>query len=49
MGEEGLKHFKAVVLKALDLSLEELIEDGRPIAMKTVEARNALLADNLLF
>ena len=48
-GEEGLKHFKVVVLKALDLSLEELIEDGRPIAMKTVEARNALLADNLLF
>lgn len=48
-GEEGLRHFKTVVLKALDLSLVELIEDGRPIAMKTVEARNALLSGNLLF
>lgn len=48
-GDAGMKHFKTVVLKALDLSLSELLEDGRPIAMKTVEARNALLQGKLLF
>ena len=49
LGEEGMKHFKNVVLKALDLSLSELVEEGRPIALKTVEARNALLQGKLLF
>ena len=48
-GDVGMKHFKAVVLKALDLSLSELLEDERPIALKTVEARNALLQGKLLF
>ncbi|MBE6656214.1 MAG: HD domain-containing protein [Ruminococcaceae bacterium] len=48
-GEEGMRHFKRVVLSALDLSLSELLNEGRPIALKTVKARNALLAnDNLL-
>ena len=44
-----MTHFKKVVLRALDMSLSELIADGRPIAFKTVEARNALLNGNLLF
>ena len=48
-GEDGIKHFKSVLLKALDVSLSELLEDGRPIALKTVRARNALLAGELLF
>ena len=48
-GATGLAHFKAVVLKALDLSLYELLRDGRPIAWRTVEARNAMLADECLF
>ena len=48
-GEDGMRHFKSVVLKALDLSLSELIEDGRPIALKTVEARNALIRGDVLF
>lgn len=48
-GKAGMRHFKTVVLKALDLSLEELIEDGRPIALKTVDARNALIKDDVLF
>lgn len=48
-GDEGMAHFKRVILKALDVSLAELLEDGRPIALKTVKARNALLADRLSF
>lgn len=49
VGNEGMAHFKRVVLKALDVSISELLEDGRPIALKTVNARNALLAGDLLF
>ena len=47
--ELTLSHFKAVVRKALDVSLEELVREGRPIALKTVTARNAILADKCLF
>lgn len=47
--QEGMHHFKEVLLSALDLSLEELLREGRPIALKTVEARNAVLQKNLLF
>ena len=45
----SLEHFKKVLLRALDLSLEELLREGRPIAFKTVEARNALLTGKSLF
>lgn len=48
-GDGGMTHFKAVLLRALDLSVAELLEDGRPIALRTVEARNALLTGNILF
>ena len=41
--------FKEVVIKALDFSLEELVREGRPIALRTVTARNAMLADDCLF
>ena len=43
------EHFKAVVLKALDISLAELLREGRPIALRTVTARNAMLSDACLF
>ena len=49
LGREGMQHFKRVVIKALALSIEELLRDGRPIALKTVEARNAMLADQTAF
>ena len=48
-GDAGMLHFKKTLLKALDLSLAKLLESGRPIALKTVEARNAVLAGALLF
>lgn len=47
--ELSLSHFKSVVIRALDVSLGELLRDGRPIALRTVEARNAMLADECLF
>ena len=48
-GDAGLLHFKRVLLTAVDLSLTELITEGRPIALSTVEARNAILAKEMLF
>lgn len=48
-GDTGKQHFKDVLLRAVTLSLEELLASGRPIAMKTVIARNALLAKKELF
>ena len=47
--DAGRRHFKNVVLNALDMSLLELLEDGRPIAFQTVAARNALLKGEILF
>ena len=49
IGDDGMKHFKKVLLRALSLSLEELLREGRPIALRTVVARNALLAKKELF
>ena len=49
VGEEGMRHFKDVLLRALTLSVEELLRDGRPIALQTVAARNAVLAKKELF
>lgn len=48
-GDEGIAHFKRVLLAALDASLMELVREGRPVALCTVKARNAVLANNLLF
>ena len=44
-----IEHFKQVLLRAMDLSLEELIRERRPIALQTVEARNSFLKGELLF
>ncbi len=48
-GADGLAYFKEVLLAALDASLSELLREGRPIALQTVEARNACLRGDLLF
>ena len=48
-GEDGIAHFKDVLLRALTLSIEELLHDGRPIALQTVLARNAVLTKKELF
>ena len=48
-GDEGIAHFKRVLLAALDASLLALVREGRPVALCTVKARNAVLANNLLF
>ena len=45
----SMEHFKTILLRAMDLSLEELIREGRPIALQTVCARNAFLKGELLF
>lgn len=47
--DRGLAHFKQVLLRALDASLAELLREGRPIATRTVEARNAVLRGTLSF
>ena len=47
--ELTLARFKEVVLYALDISLAELLREGRPIALRTVTARNAMLTDACLF
>ena len=49
VGEDGMLHFKKVLLSALDIALGKLLRDGRPIALKTVTARNALLTGNIPF
>ncbi len=48
-GDEGMAHFKETLLRALDLSLGELLAEGRPISPKTVAARNAVLTNAMLF
>lgn len=48
-GENALAHFQTVLLAAMDISLLELLREGRPIALRSVEARNAVLSGAILF
>lgn len=48
-GEEGMAFFKQTLLDACNHSISGLIIRGRPIALRTVEARNAILTNQLLF
>ena len=48
-GDAGMALFKRTLLDACNHSIMGLIERGRPIALRTVEARNAFLTNQFLF
>ena len=48
-GAEGMTHFKEVLLRCLRFTVDELLREGKPIAIATVISYNAVLAGEELF